>query len=763
MLALLASGVLAAGTPRGEFEAAMRLVGANQVEEGSQRAVEAIRAAGAAGDHASAYWWALQLARHKALSKQPAQRLTYFALAETHLEQRDRTHYKWRLADLPNYVQLLCEKETVLARQGRFGLAQAELAKAEARMAEWLSGTIPSAFFSQRWNAGNLGVYMNLLMDRADYQTRRGDLLAAKASFEAAVKLAEHYTTPAARDEQRCRTLNNFAILLDLLGHDRSLERIDKDAADLEVSGGSGAVAESSRIRRQSKREGPSEVLVAAMVQKSAELRAMGRDFDAVTTARRAASMLYELGELDRAEALFATVVEEAGTSQYRELVAEAYFWRGKARQQTGRNGAEEDLLAALQFYRKGASKPVENQIYKAYAVLLLGQNRLLEALPVIDEALRLNALTQASERRPELLAMKAEVLARLGHHEAGDALWQNVLERVAASEEMGAYRRLAIHQMRLAYLGLAGRFEERAAHHAGVVASLGDSGLTDFEKRSFLAMDLNAREPVPERLPEPQPAVAFQPAYVSTRALEGTEARTILWLMNPGTLARRGTLAIQPKGAASARRIAPTELEIVFGGSDTIADQPDAIDLVLDASATVCLHMRHLAPPATEPVSLFLKWEDDVPQTVRWDVVGDAAALGSLANISANLLWENPFYNIPLYHEVWSSTVEKSTIMDFRAHASVPCRLEMYRASDGVLLTIDANGDGSYHDEGDFVAFDTNRNAIPDTKGPLAVQILVFPHPERTYADPLDIMMELWIDDAWVPIGSSRILPARR
>ena len=758
--ALLTAGALASDTTRAEFDAAMRLVGSGQVEEGSQRALAAVRVAGAAGDHGNAYWLAWQLARHRALAQHPDLRLECFSLAETYLEKRNRTHHIWRVVDLPNFVQLLCEKETVLAQQGRFGLGQAELAKAEARMAEYLDGAIPSDEFLRRSHPVVRAVYLSLLMDRADYQTRRGELLAAKATFEEVVRLQEHLADPIGRDAQRSRTFNNFAILLDLLGHDRASDRFVEDAAALGVSDGAGVVAESNRIRRQSRRAGPNEDLVAAMLEKSSELRAMGRVAGAVALARRAASMLYELGEMERAETLFATVIEEGVARQYREVVAQAFFWRGKARQHAGRNGAEEDLLAALQFYRKGASKPTEGRIYKAYADLLLGQGRLREAMPVIDEALRLNTLMQAPNLRPELQALKANALARQGHLAAGEALWQEALGVVEKSEEMGPSRRLAIHTMRLAYLALTGRFEERAAYHAEVGASLVDAGLTDFEKRSFLAMDLLAREPVPAPLADPQPKVVFQPTYVSTRTIAGTEARTILWLLNPGAVVRRGTLTVQPEGSARARRLAPSAFEIVFGVDDSVAASPDATALVLEPSATVALHMRHLAPPAAEPVSLILTWKDDVPQTVRWDVVGDAEAFGSRANISVNMLWENPFHSIPLYHEVRSPAAAELALLDFRARASAPCRLELYRASDGALLAIDANGDGSYRDEGDFVAFDANLNAIPDAKEPLSVQILVFPDPERTYAEPLDVTVEVWIDDAWVAIGTSRIMP---
>ncbi len=758
--AVLTAAVFAQDDPRAEFEAALRLVEAGQVEEGSRQALAAIREAGAAGDHGGAYWRAWQLARHRALRPHPDLRLKCFALAETHLEQRDRNRIQWRYVDLPNYVQLICEKETVLARQGRFGLGQAEVAKAEARMAEYLGGAKPSDFFAQHRHAATLGVYLNLLLDRAEYQTRRGELLAAKASFEEAILLQERLADPVARDAHRSRTFNNFAILLDLLGHDRSSARFVDDAVAFKAADGGDTVAEMNRLRRQSRREGPSEAFVAAMAEKSSELRAMGRVADAIATSRRAASMLYELGETERAETLFAAVVEEGNARQYREVVAQAYFWRGKARQHVGRNGAEEDLLAALRFYRKGASKPQEARIYKAYAVLLIGQGRLREAMAVLDETLRLNTLMQATNLRPELLALKAEAYARLGLPEAGEALWQTALETVAESAEMGEARRLAIHGRRLGYLALTGRFEERAAYHADVAASLGGTGLTDFETRSFLAMDLNAREPVSAPPPVPQPPVAFQPAYVSTRTLPETEARTVLWLLNPGAVVRRGTLAVKPEAAARARRLAPTAFEIVFGETGATAEPFEPLALILEPSSTVSLHMRHLAPPAAEPVSLDLTWEDEVRQTVRWDVVGDAEVFGSRANVSVNLLWDNPFHSIPLYHEIWSPAIAGSAIADFRARASVPCRLEMYRVSDGALLAIDANGNGSYHDEGDFVAFDTNRNAIPDTKEPLAVQILAFPHPERAYTEPLDVTVELRMDDDWVAIGVSRILP---
>jgi len=161
-----------------------------QIDVGEARMREAVRQAEEAGDLARIYWESWQLARHRGPGWGLSRRLAWFDIAEDALKRRDRTHFKWRTADLPNYIQLLCEKETVLASQGRRGLAFLACRQAADLLREYW-GPMESDADLRRAPAIHIGILLNLRLDQAEHLESAGRIDEAARLYEQCLAVAE--------------------------------------------------------------------------------------------------------------------------------------------------------------------------------------------------------------------------------------------------------------------------------------------------------------------------------------------------------------------------------------------------------------------------------------------------------------------------------------------------------------------------------------------------------------------------------------------
>ena len=73
-----------------------------------------------------------------------------------------------------------------------------------------------------------------------------------------------------------------------------------------------------------------------------------------------------------------------------------------------------------------------------------------------------------------------------------------------------------------------------------------------------------------------------------------------------------------------------------------------------------------------------------------------------------------NPFYFVPIHHAI-RKRGSGEILFDYTAVSSVPCHIEIVDASNGEVLAVDRQGDGSFDKEGDFVFQDKNGNLYPD------------------------------------------------
>lgn len=754
------SGGQEAGSPPDlgtQFERARGLVKTGQVAEGEAQMREAVRQAEAAQDWASLYWHTWQLAQYRSDHWEGEQRLAWFEVAENALLRRDRGHFKWAIADLPNYIQMLCEKETVLAAQGRMGEAfTAHRKAADLLRQNW--GAMDRDAELRRAPPRHIGILLNLLLDQADHQEKTGQMAACEQTFLRCLALTDGYLkNQPDHPGYMSRIANNYSVMLGLTGRDDDEDRYQAEALKHRGINGGELIAEANQLRRESLDNGPSENLAQRLVAKAARLAEAGRRDSALEIRRRAASILYDLGKSGEAEELFGQVIGEAQRRNYGVVAAHALYWRGKARGRAGHGGAEADFLSALGLYRQQGAKPYECRLYQAYADFLKGKGRTEDALRMVNEAVRMNRGMELLHLRPELLALKAEILEQAGQASAAEAVWAENLELLEALAGYGENRRLKVLVAHLRHLARGGRQEELAKAIEAVRAFVEQARLTDYQAQAFRefkpeASVAEANPVAPIFLP-----ATLQPVYSTTHARPGEPAQSMFWLMNPAATVRQGQLRVRGMGTFTWKTVdaAQVEIEIQAGAEEAVFGK----ELTLSAEEVLAIRLVHVQPPAEGVGRIALEWAGDDESKAEWHVAGDADAYRSESTFHQHFAQQNAFFSVALYHEIgWPEGGPGG--LDFRVRGSVPCRVELYDAESLALLAVDADGDGSFGGVGDLLARDADIDGYPDAdRSPLPVVLHVFPVSGERYEQPLDLTLEVQGGEEWLPIGSDRLI----
>ena len=118
--------------------------------------------------------------------------------------------------------------------------------------------------------------------------------------------------------------------------------------------------------------------------------------------------------------------------------------------------------------------------------------------------------------------------------------------------------------------------------------------------------------------------------------------------------------------------------------------------------------------------------------KTAQWNYCSDTTGKRT-AIIDAHELQANPFYLIPIHHTIQRTDENAIQTVNFSITASSNMRIESYNAQTGELIAIDANGNGSFSDQGDLISSDKNLDNYPDItfkKGEKALTILFYVKP---------------------------------
>jgi len=206
---------------------------------------------------------------------------------------------------------------------------------------------------------------------------------------------------------------------------------------------------------------------------------------------------------------------------------------------------------------------------------------------------------------------------------------------------------------------------------------------------------------------------VDIQPLLSLTAAIKGQAAHGRFYLINPSAEARSGELEIEGRIKQPAWQ---NDQWLTLQASPVFPDVNLAQPITLAAGETCIIDVVGMPEKDGAGETVQCRWlgDGEVSCKGEWEYRMSSTEKRT-AVIDAHEVRGNPFYLVPINHTVQRGTAGFAELVDLTVEASSPMRIEVYHASTGKLVYVDANGDGDFDDQGDLVASDSNNNHWPD------------------------------------------------
>ena len=370
------------------------------------------------------------------------------------------------------------------------------------------------------------------------------------------------------------------------------------------------------------------------------------------------------------------------------------------------------ELMAAL---RITGVKEDELALYRAFVKWAMGSGNWEEALRAHREVMRLVDSFRMTPIMPQEQAVLSKIMAALGNQAESD--------RLAALARSGAE-------------GRENRFVEMIERELGERPNKGATA--------------------------PASRVQLQPRRVMSVALDGFPARAVVSLVNHGT--REATGALEVKGLPAKiswdqpSGLGIVEVEDVPGN---VAERVSGTIRIEAGSMAIFSCSGKLANEISKTV--FLEWIDKGEEagSCEW-IIGAADKDSDGAVIDAAEYGDDPFFLIPVHHHLQSKSKDP---VNLRVVASQPCRVEMYD-KQGALQMVDAEGDGSLADNGDWLGLDRDRNlaaeVLPDAATGETRFLLQLDPKDWDGKEPLSIRVEWLVDGKWYLAAEDQIVSGK-
>ncbi len=746
-------------------EEARDLFDAKKYAESTRRWLEVAVLETAAADASGASWAYWRAAICETKTGDFTASSGHFALADGFLQKAQTTapDAKQRVHAL-NQIALRNGWDTASFSGGRTGLGFTVHQRAAAALEEYLR-----RFHGRDGNLLNLSgeelTYMlDVWINEARYHEARGDLTGAIAVMSVGLEKAKGRTADPAVGQEVTRMKNNLANFFSGLGDDAAAENIYAEALAAAAEGSSRDRVRLNLARLRSQSEGPSKERLAEVRALVAKAEGAGDYTALMGVKRRLATMLSMADEEAEAAALFDELLKEARAHHDAVNEMDILLWRAKMRMGDGQfDGLEADLLRVLALYRERGLILEVFDVQRSYARLLFKQARWSEALIIYRQALALARGLEASALVPELLADIAAIYEQLGDRVQAARVWREFDAHLAAHPEFKGWRRLLAMMEKLRYLARTGPAEAARAFYAEVAEFVAKSGISEYRRKGFADFKLEAELTAAGPAPTPAPvapavprAVDLQPVLARTEVAADEPGRTRFTLSNPTTATQSGTLTVKRLKVTRATRDekkGTLALEGVFAA----AGEPWHTDLTL-APQEQWLISLEAAPAATGAAEVV--WGSDPPQTVKWTLGAKVGGTVYVINASETVL--NPFYAVPVYHELYFNGPAPRAV-PLRVVASRPCRIEIAGAG-GALLAVDAEGNGSFFDRGD--ALYAAREGFPEIAPAASANVAAFELQVFLLDDSagdLELAIQTRDGDVWKTQATDRIHPAKK
>ncbi|MEI7850449.1 MAG: hypothetical protein WCH86_01295 [Kiritimatiellales bacterium] len=383
----------------------------------------------------------------------------------------------------------------------------------------------------------------------------------------------------------------------------------------------------------------------------------------------------------------------------------------------------EEWLLLALENARRAGNKFEELPLYEKYAQFLMMKGCYADAVQIQQEAVRLAKAMSLPKRLQDNLAVLEGMRNRIAR-KAVDSMAE--MERPAPEEKIG-------------------RTEPAPTKP---VPTKG------------------VRQPVAGVGVQFIPSVDVQPRRSLSAALAGQAAYGRFYIHNPAGVSQQGEIRLNGSIGQLKRQ---DEQWLTVSASPVFENVQRVYPLSLDPGASCIVDV--FAQPRENGTGAAVQCEWIPLNSQQAGVSGSweyrAAEIGKRTTvIDAHAFQDNPFYLIPIHHMIQRLDAEQQQTVDFSVRSSTPMRIETYDAVSGKLISIDANGDGDFLDQGDQIIGDANRNSWPDLvfePGQRLASLVMYIQPVGSTTGDKELTVSICVQDKWQTDAIDVITPASR
>ncbi|MEI6177539.1 MAG: hypothetical protein WCS43_11655 [Verrucomicrobiota bacterium] len=432
----------------------------------------------------------------------------------------------------------------------------------------------------------------------------------------------------------------------------------------------------------------------------------------AMDTARYVkANCLVRLGRLDEAEVLVRSICARKARKLSGWLDAELELVDLMLHKRDFEN-AEKILRELMEEVRIKGVKMDELNLYYRYVKWAMLSGKWMEALRAEREVMR---LLEAFRMTP-LIALNQAVMSRI----------------------------------------MAGLGNQAESDRLAVLARAGATGRED-DYVKLIEKELGQRSSAGTAATKSR--VTVQPKRVVSVSLEKFPARAVVTLVNHGSRQAKGFLKVTglPANISWNQESGCGVVEV----SDAPGGKSEQVsgEIRIEAGAVALFSCTgKLAKEISK--SVYLEWceQGKGAGSCEWMIeAADKESEGAV--IDAAEYADDPFFLIPVYHHLQS---KGKGPVNLRVVTSQPCRVEMYDAQ-GVLQMVDAEGNGSLKDSGDWLGMDRDRNLVADVlpddvSGETSFMLQLDPMNWKG-GEPLRIRVEWLVDGKWFLAAEDQIV----
>ena len=570
--------------------------------------------------------------------------------------------------------------------------------------------------------------------------------------------------------DYRYKIRNRKALLLDFLGYDQEAIAIQRETAAEPLVEDHAKSVLIDRLNLQvglAKYYGPSETYLQAALEAHQALKELSPTGEAPDAQRQIHKMIFDLrhdpgltADMEALEKKFRDSGYEL-EGDYSEVdQIEIALRLGQT------EGLEARLIAALEKFRDIGNRKGVPSLYHDYGNLLMILGRPGEAIYMYRETLKLSLAYGWIVHVPDIMLKLAEAHLALGDT-AGAAAWlEKAQKHIQANPGIPAHRIASARAFMVNLLRKLNRGGEADALHDETLAFAKTNAVPDHHIRRMLNEDISGKDAHDAVAAAGKAAggIDFQPLRVVSEVAPGETAHARFTLANPTGVHGAGKLSLPPGIELVSWDSAAGDMRL---RTSTSPQSSQLIPVELGPSEMIRIFLESGDARGGTPREFSFAWNGpgDADQTSQWSVSA-ADSQSELTVVNANLIRHNPFYLVPLYHAIRARELGEP-LRDFRVICSIPCYVEMIDAATGKVIAVDRRGDGGFHETGDVVYQDENRDLYPDHRfrkaGELyGLELRVFPADETARTERQEeytISIEALVNGSWEILAKNRVM----